>query len=269
MILITSRQNPKIKLIRSLEARKQRNAQGLFVVEGIRHVGEAVESGAQIEFILYSPDLLNSDFAFEIIKRQEIGGTAVFQTVADIFSDLAGKERPQGILAVVKQQITPLSALDAENCAFGVAIEAPQDPGNLGTVLRTLDAAGADALIIIGGGTDIFHPTAVRASMGALFWKPVVKATLEEFIAWTKVQQVYVVGSSAKSSEDYRKVQYPRPTVLMLGNEQKGLSEEALAFCNTVVSLPMKGRATSLNLSVAAGILIYQVAGDTQDDPGF
>lgn len=264
MTLITSRQNPKIKLIRSLESRKNRNAQGVFLVEGIHHVGEAVEAGAEIEFVMYAPDLLNSEFAFQMIKRLEITGAAVFQTTDDIFSDLAGKEHPQGILAVVKQQMKSLGALNTENCNFGVAIETPQDPGNLGTILRTLDAAGADALILIGGGTDIFHPTAVRASMGTLFWKPVVKANLDEFSAWAKAQQVRVVGSSSKGAADYREAEYPRPMVLMLGNEQKGLTEDAWAVCDHVVGLPMHGRASSLNLSVAAGILIYQIASSTK-----
>jgi len=264
MTLITSRQNQKIKLIRSLNSRKHRNAQNIFVVEGIRHVGEAVEAGAEIEFVMYAPDLLNSDFAFELIKRLEIVGTAVFHTTAEIFSDLAGKEHPQGILAVVKQQIRPLNTLNGENSPFAVAIETPQDPGNLGTILRTLDAAGADTLIQLDGGTDIYHPTAVRASMGAMFWKPVVQASLEEFWVWAKVQNVQVVGSSAKGKVNFRKMAYPRPVVLMLGNEQKGLSEEALAICDSVVYLPMHGRATSLNLSVAAGILIYEIVSSRQ-----
>ena len=145
MTLITSRQNPKVKLIRSLENRKNRSAQGLFVVEGIRHVGEAVESGAELDFVFYAPDLLSSEFAYQLITRLEIEGVSVFQTTSEIFADLAGKDHPQGILAVVKKNLSPLSTLNGENCSFGVAIESPQDPGNLGTILRTLDAAGADA----------------------------------------------------------------------------------------------------------------------------
>jgi TrmH family RNA methyltransferase len=261
MTLITSRQNPKVKLIRSLDSRKNRNAQGVFVVEGIRHVGEAVESGASLEFLFYSPDLLSSEYAYQLITRLDIEGVPVFQTTHEIFTDLAGKEHPQGILAVVQKNLKPLSSLNGENCAFGVAIESPQDPGNLGTILRTLDAAGADSLIIVSGGTDLFHPTAVRASMGALFWKSVVTASLEEFKAWKTVQGMHVVGSSAHGSVDYREADYPRPVILFLGNEQKGLTEDAQALCETVVRLPMRGKSTSLNLSVAAGILIYQIAG--------
>ncbi|MFN2146263.1 MAG: TrmH family RNA methyltransferase, partial [Anaerolineales bacterium] len=116
----------------------------------------------------------------------------------------------------------------------------------------------------IDGGTDVFHPTAVRASMGAMFWKPVIKATLEEFSVWVKVQNMNVVGSSAKGTVDYREAEYTSPVVLMLGTEQKGLTDKALMICDQVVRLPMHGRATSLNLSVAAGILIYEIAARMQ-----
>jgi len=260
MTLITSRQNPKIKQIRSLDSRKQRQKQGLFVVEGIRHVGEAVEAGAQIEYLLHAPDLLTSDYAYSLITQLELQDVPVFSTTADVFSDLAGKEHPQGILAVVRQQLAPLSGLNSETFSWGVAIEAPQDPGNLGTILRTLEAAGADGLIVLGSGTDIFHPTAVRASMGALFWKQVVYASLDEFRAWQNVHRYHIYGSSAKGTADYRAVKYHRPAILLLGSEREGLSPPAFSMCDEVVRLPMHGRATSLNLSVAAGVLIYEIA---------
>jgi RNA methyltransferase, TrmH family len=266
MDLITSRQNPKIKQIRSLDSRKQRDKQGVFVVEGIRHVGEAVESGTQIEYLLHAPELLTSDYAFGLITRLEMENVPVFSTTPEVFADLAGKDHPQGILAVVRQQMATLSALNSDSFRWGVAIETPQDPGNLGTILRTLDAAGADGLIVLGGGTDIFHPTAVRASMGSLFWKPVVYSSLEEFHAWQNVHQYHIYGSSAKGAVDYRKVDYQRPGILLLGSEREGLTDDALSLCESVARLPMHGRATSLNLAVAAGILIYHIESALQGE---
>jgi len=260
MNLITSRQNPKIKQIRSLDSRKQRQKQGVFVVEGIRHVGEAVESGAQFEYLLHAPDLLTSDYAYNLITQLELRNVPVFSTIPEVFSDLAGKENPQGIIAVVRQKLTALGGLNSDTFTWGVAIEQPQDPGNLGTILRTLDAAGGDGLIVLGGGTDIFHPTAVRASMGSLFWKPVVYASLDEFQAWQNVHKYHIYGSSAKGTADYRKVNYQSPAILLLGSEREGLSLQALSLCEEVVRLPMHGRATSLNLSVAAGVLLYEIA---------
>lgn len=260
MTLITSRQNPRIKQLRALASRKQRQAQGSFVVEGIFHLGEAVESNAGIEFVLYAPELLISEFAYQLIARLELENVPVLTTTAEILTDLAGKEHPQGILAVVRRKRTPISHLTADNFSWGVAVEAPQDPGNLGTILRTLDAAGADGLIVIGNGTDITHPTAVRASMGSLFWKPVVYATHDEFRAWHNVHKFHLYGTSAKGSLDYRQTQYRRPGILLLGSEREGLSTALTELCEDVVRLPMSGRVTSLNLSVAAGILIYQMS---------
>ncbi|MBN2046024.1 MAG: RNA methyltransferase [Anaerolineales bacterium] len=259
MTLITSRQNPKVKLIRSLGSRKGRTSQELFLVEGIRHVGEAVDCGAELEFVLYAPDLLSSEFAYQLISQLELVNVPVFGTTPEAFSDLAGKENPQGIMAVVHQNLKPLNQFNPSNLAIGVALESPQDPGNLGTILRTVDGAGVDALILIDGGTDIFHPTAVRASMGAFFWKPVVKTSLVEFRSWAGIHGFQLIGSSANGSLDYRSIKTSGPFILLLGSEQKGLSAQALELCDQVVRLPMRGKTTSLNLSVAAGILIYEL----------
>lgn len=259
MTLISSRQNPKIKQIRSLSNRKQRQMQGVFVVEGIRHVGEAIEARAEIEYVVYAPDLLTSDFAYSALTHLELINTLIFKTTPDIFSYLADKENPQGILAVVKQKLTSLNTLNAENFGWGVAIFSPQDPGNLGTILRTLDSAGANGLIVIDNSTDIFHPTAVRASMGTLFWKPIVYTTFEEFKAWQKIHQFTLYGTSAHGQEDYTKIKFERPAILMLGSERDGLTNEQIALCNSLIRLPMRGRATSLNLSIAAGIMLYEM----------
>ncbi len=259
MTLLTSRQNPKIKQIRLLGKRKYRQDQGMFLVEGIRHVGEAVEANAEIEFLLYAPDLLESDFAYSIITQLELTNTPVYSTTPEIFTSVAGKEHPQGILAVVRHKAVLLSTRNKDNLRWGAVIHAPQDPGNLGTILRTLDSAGGDGLIVVGNGTDITHPTAVRASMGTMFWQPVISATIDEFIAWQNIHQYHLYGSSAHGTADYKAISYQAPALLLLGSEREGLDERLLAICDQVLRLPMHGRATSLNLSVAAGILIYEM----------
>jgi TrmH family RNA methyltransferase len=257
MTLLTSRKNPKLKQVRALQQRKQRKVQGLFVVEGIRHVGEAVEAGAPIEYVIYSPDQLKSDFAYQLISRLESVGIPVFTTPSELFKDLADKENPAGILGVIKQREQSLDQLSPENFGWGAVIEAPQDPGNLGTIIRTVDAAGAQGLIVVGGGVDIYHPTAVRASMGALFWHPVVPATPDEFLLWQETHGYNLYGTSANGETDYRQVEYEKPALLMLGSERAGLSEGFQSACQHVIRLPMHGRSTSLNLSIAAGILLY------------
>jgi TrmH family RNA methyltransferase len=177
---------------------------------------------------------------------------------------LADKENPQGIIAVVHQNTTRIDDVQA----FGkskrhikcVALVSPQDPGNVGTILRTLDAVDADALFLLDGGVEPYHPTVVRSSMGTLFWKPVVQASFDEFVAWARSGNYQLIGTSAHGDVEYQTFIPDLSWVLVLGNEQKGLSAVQTSACAVTVSLPMKGRVSSLNLAVAAGVLLYQFA---------
>lgn len=263
MSLISSRTNPKIKLARSLRQRKARQESGLFLVEGIRHVGEAVQAGAAVETIFYAPDLLHSEFAIELIQQQTQQSVACLALSVDVFESLADKENPQGILAVVRQPQKQLADLTAGNFPWVVALVDPQDPGNLGTILRTIDAVGASGLLLLDSNIDAYHPSAVRASMGSLFWYPVVQASFTEFVQWARSQRYTIYGTSAHGSQDYRLVEsYQTPRVLLLGSERQGLSQEQMAVCDALIRLPMLGKATSLNLGVAAGVMMYAMLGD-------
>ncbi|MGD8457319.1 MAG: RNA methyltransferase [Anaerolineales bacterium] len=260
MALISSHQNPKIKQVRALSHRKQRDKQGLFLVEGIRHVGEAVDAGTELDYVLYASEVLVSDYAHSLIQRLTATGTPCFDTSIDTFAALSSKDHPQGILAVARQNLSSLEMLNPENFPWGVALVAPQDPGNLGTILRTVDAVGASGLIVLDNGVDIFHPTAVRASMGALFWKPVVYTPFKDFTAWTQENSYHVCGSSARGNTKPEDVNYQTPAILLMGSEREGLGGTQAEICEAVVRLPMRGKSTSLNLSVAAGILLYHMA---------
>lgn len=252
MELIASPSNPFIKQIRALRQKKARTETDSFLVEGIAHVGEAVEAGWEVEAILYAPEKLTSAFAKGLLSR-----AARVQPVSEsVMESLADKENPQGILAVVKQK--RFSFDDPGAIKRSVALVSPQDPGNLGAILRTMDAVGADALFQLDGGVDLYHPTVVRASMGAIFWKPVVQTTFSEFVSWAREKNIQVIGSSSKADVDYHTFVPQEPWVLVLGSEQKGLSPEQTAACDATVSLPMRGRASSLNLAVAAGVLLYR-----------
>jgi len=254
--IITSRSNPLIKGLRALEQRKNRLEQGLFLVEGIHHVGAVIEADWDIESILYAPDLLTSDYARDLISASDKKEIRCQSASADVFRSLAGKENPQGILASVHQRDLPLKELS--DFKRGVAIIAPQDPGNLGTILRTIDAVGADGLILLDGGVDLYHPKVVRASMGALFWKSVVRTTFDDFAAWTSTNSYHLIGTSAHGETELSLLKLKNEKwILLLGNEQKGLSPEQISACDDFIALPMRGRGTSLNLAVAAGILLY------------
>ena len=251
--LITSMSNPFVKQVRALHQKKARDESGLFLVEGIHHIGEALEADWDVESILYAPDVLTSDFALDLISRQSSRTQPVS---AHVMESLAGKENPQGILAVVHQRQAKFSDLKSPGTA--VALVSPQDPGNVGTILRTLDAVGGDALFMLDGGVELYHPSIVRASMGTIFWKPIVQTSFDEFMKWARNGGYQLIGTSAHGAMDYQTLIPKIPWILVLGNEQKGLSTEQMQACDVTVSMPMKGKVSSLNLAVAAGVLLYQ-----------
>ena len=245
-----------MKKTRALRQRKARTASGLFLVEGLHHVGSAIEAHWEVETLIYAPDLLTGDFAGSLLDKAGRIGLTPQPVSAKVMDSLTEKDNPQGILALVRQRSVGLSDLGDFHC--GIALVSPQDPGNLGTILRTIDANGADALFLLEGGVDLYHPTCVRASMGTIFWKPVVQASFDEFENWMKRKGYQLVGTSAHARMDYREFSLgTSPWVLLLGSEQKGLSDEQIGACDLTISLPMRGKVSSLNLAVAAGILLY------------
>ena len=262
MTQFTSRNNPKIKQIRTLLGRGRKSGEqaGLFIVEGIRHVGEAVESGAPIEYLVYAPERLTSEFGLNLVRQQEQSGVACLKVEADVFAGVAEKENPQGLLAVVRRNSMKIGELTPSNASWVVTLVSPQDPGNIGTILRTMDAVGADSLVIVENGADPYHSTAVRASMGALFWIPLVQTSFDDFASWAVQHEYHIYGTSAHGRLDYRAVTtYRKPAVLLLGSEREGLSQEQAAICEALIRLPMLGRTSSLNLAVAAGVMLFDM----------
>lgn len=254
--MLTSKANPLIKQARALRQSKGRTETGLFLIEGLQQVGAAVDSGWGVEFVLYSQDVLRSEFGRTLIASFE---GRIAEVSSEVLASVADKEHPQGILAAAKQRHRSLTSMRPGG--FAAALVRPQDPGNLGSILRTLDAAGGSTLYLLDGGVDPYHPTAIRASMGAAFTIPVVEASFDEFGEWCRTQTIQLIGASAKAARDFREARPRQPWILVLGSEQKGLSEDQKRACDILVSLPMRGGATSLNLAVAAGILLYAYAG--------
>jgi TrmH family RNA methyltransferase len=261
---ISSKSNEKVKEIRALRHRKERERTGLFYIEGIRIVAEAADLGADLETLVLAPDLLESDFARGLVRRLRERGVPVLEVTGDVFRSISLKEGPQGIGAVVRQRTVRLSDVKAGRGLCWVALEAVADPGNLGTILRTADAVGASGVILVDTTTDSHDPEAVRASMGAVFAQPVVRATLDELAAWKREQGCFLVGTSDAAGADYRDIAYPRPLVLFMGSERQGLSEDAVALTDMMVQIPMVGHSDSLNLAVATGVMLYEVFNQRQ-----
>lgn len=149
-----------------------------------------------------------------------------------MFKSISGRENPQGILAVVEQPTVELQTLNTNNFPWGVALVAPQDPGNIGSIIRTIDAVASSGLILLDGGADPYHPNSVRASMGTLFWHPLVSTTFDDFTLWTRQHGFVIYGTSAHAEEDYRDVaHFKRPMILLLGSERDGLTTDQCGIC--------------------------------------
>lgn len=256
---IASTANPRVKLIRSLRLRRDRERTGLAWVEGIRPTVEALQLDVPLEAVVVAHELLTSDFARDAVAAARAAGVEVIAVTAAVFHALSDRDGPQGLGAIVRQRWTALDDVRVAPGERWVALAAVADPGNLGTILRSCDGADAEGVILLDASTDPYDPAAIRASMGALFSRRLVRATFEAFAAWAHEQRVTVVGASDHAPQSYRDAEYGERTVLLMGGEREGLSTEQQARCDRLVSIPMRGRADSLNLAVATAILLYEV----------
>ena len=260
---VTSKNNPKIKLIRSLHQRKYRTQTGLFVVEGLHGVLEALNHPERVEMIIVSYDLLRSSRGYEAINGAS-DSIPVLELDGALFSSLMTCGKPQAIAAVVRQEWLSLEriAQHAEDTPPGdslwVALCDVQYPGNLGTILRTCDAVGAAGVIVLGNATDPYHPMAVRAGLSAYFTQKLVRADYWQFARWVQGSDYTVIGASADGTQHYRDMDYTLPLILMMGSEGYGLSPEQRGLCDELVAIPMYGQNDSLNLAVATGVLLYE-----------
>jgi TrmH family RNA methyltransferase len=259
MTLVTSAANPKIKQIRKLRERKERQASGLFFVEGLRIVAEAAQQGARFDTLLVAPDLLASEFGRELVDQIGRRGVPVLEVSAPVFESISLKEGPAGLAAVMHQEWAGLEQIAPDPQQPWVALDSVADPGNLGTILRTQDAVAGPGVILLDHATDPYDPTSIRASMGAVFTQKLVRASLDEFAAWKHSHGALLVGTSDKAQTDYAAYPYPRGMVLLMGSERQGLRQQHLDLCDAVVAIPMLGRSDSLNLAVATGVVLYEI----------
>ncbi len=253
MKAVTSLSNPTVKAVRALHMRKEREETGLFLAEGLKIVTEAVELGHRPKTLLYGRDAADHP----LLKQAAAVADESIEVTRDILEKVSRRENPQAVVAVFEQAFTPLEAVEPKAAPCWVALQAVRDPGNLGTIVRTADAAGCGGVILVGDCCDPYSVEAVRATMGSIFAVPLVKASVAEFIAWRGGWPGSVVGTLLTAEVDHRSAEYQRPTLILMGNEQQGLPPELAAVCDVNVKIPMRGRADSLNLSVATGIMIY------------
>ena len=245
--MITSHRNPLVKRIRKLRQKKYRQREGAFFVEGIRVVLTALEQGAPVDTLIYAPELLTSDIARQALTAEETAGRRVVAVAADVFQSLSERDNPTGFGAVINVSLCPLERLPVAPDAIIVALDAVSDPGNLGAILRTMDGMGASGLVLIGETTDPFHPTSVKASMGALFSIPV--AVIDTFDAvwdWARAYELQTIATSAQARQRYWDARYQFPALLLLGSEGEGLPPNVLQDADLAVTIPMFGTGSSL-----------------------
>ena len=254
---ITSLSNPTVKALRALHMRKAREESGQFLAEGLKIVTEAVELGRAARILLYGAEAAPHPLLRQALKATEAAGGEAIEVSRDILAKISRRDNPQTVLAVFDQTFSPLDALEPSSATCWVALEAVRDPGNLGTIVRTADAAGCGGVILVGDCCDPYSVEAVRATMGSIFAVKIAKAAVADFVAWRAAWPGSVVGTLLTATTDFRAATYAPPSLVLMGNEQAGLTPEMAALCDVTVKIPMRGRADSLNLAVATGVMIY------------
>ena len=256
---ITGFSNPTVKALRALRDKKHRKASGKFLAEGLRLLTDARESGYLPETLVMADRRDDHPLLAELEAAVLANGGEVIETSAEILSKITGKENTQAVAGVFAEHPTVLREMKRFIAPIWLVAQAVRDPGNLGTMLRTCDAVGAGGLILIDDCADPFSAEAVRASMGAVFTVPIAQARWEEFLPWLREGPGQLVAASLRDAVPYRGAPYVAPCFILVGNESRGLPEGYEAACDLRVTMPMKGRADSLNAAVAAAVLAYEV----------
>ena len=256
---VTSLSNETVKHARALHMRKTREESGQFLAEGLKIITEAVDQGVAPDVLLFGKAAASHPLLIRAAEATTAAGGEVIEVTPEILEKIARRDNAQPALAIFKQRFVPLESLRPTSNVCWVAMDRVRDPGNLGTVVRTVDAAGGGGVILVGDCCDPYSVEGVRATMGSIFAVPLARATVEEFLAWRGNWPGSVVGTLLTATVNHHNADYRSPTLILMGNEAQGLPPELAAACDVNVKIPMRGRADSLNLSVATGIMIYAV----------
>ncbi|MER8971465.1 MULTISPECIES: RNA methyltransferase [unclassified Mesorhizobium] len=257
---VTSLANPLVKDIKALALKKFRDQQNAFMAEGLKLVIDALDLGWSIRTLVFAKAGRGNTAVEKIAARTVAAGGTVLEVSEKVLVAITRRDNPQMVVGVFSQKFLPLKDIRARDGDVWVALDRVRDPGNLGTVIRTVDAVGARGVILVGETTDPFSVETVRATMGSIFAVQVAKASPEAFLAWRKSFPGLVAGTHLKGAVDYRSVDFSKgPVLLMMGNEQQGLPDELAASCDKLLRIPQAGRADSLNLAVATGVMLFEI----------
>jgi TrmH family RNA methyltransferase len=254
---VTSLTNPLVKEIRALHLKKHRDETGLFIAEGQKLARDAFDGGWPIHILAYAAKLAGEPAIGALAAAAKASGGTVLEVPAPVLEKITRRDNPQNVVGVFRQRFAPESAVGRGG--IWVALDRVRDPGNLGTIIRTADAAGVAGVALIGASCDPFALETVRATMGSIFHVPVARLGEDTLIAQAKRNGTRLVGTHLTADAvDYREADYSRPLILLMGNEQQGLTEKLTAACDQLVRIPMRGKADSLNLAVSTGLMVYE-----------
>ncbi|MBD3557524.1 RNA methyltransferase [Planktothrix sp. FACHB-1355] len=244
---------------RLLSDRHYRDKTKLFFAEGIRNFVEAVDHNFPVETIIYSEKLLTSPIARKMVRELKRQGTPFVRITPDEYRQISVTERASGVAAIFRQPAMKLNEINPREAICWTAVSSLRSPGNLGTLIRTSAAIAAGGFILIGDDIDPFAPNVVRPTMGAIFKQKIARASFEELRIWTKHHKLHVIGASPGGTITYDRARYNPPTVLLLGNERTGLTENEQSLCSHLVRIPMADGMDSLNVAVAGSLLLYEI----------
>jgi TrmH family RNA methyltransferase len=254
---VSNSRDPRFLALRSLQTRQTRSRTGLYIIEGIRHVARAVEHSASIDSVFLDPSVLSNPFGQRLAHRLRKRGIPGIRLSHQLYRDLTLAYEPQGVGAILRQRLLPVDGFRAGRNSLYIGVECIESPGNLGTIIRTAEAAGVSGIFILSPDCDPYDPATVRATMGSLFSQKLIRCSPNDFTEWAKSNRVAVVASSPAGLMDYKGLRYRFPAALVIGSEKHGLSDQALELADFVVRIPMHGGCDSLNAAVAAGVLLF------------
>jgi len=256
--MISSFSNPKIKFIKKLRNKKYRDESNLFYIEGPRIISEAFSNNWSFNQVFYSEALIKDDFTRDLLNTLQNENFDCIEVDKQVFESFSVKDGPKGIAAVVEQNAFQMQQV-LTNPGLWVALDRVQDPGNLGSIFRTLDAVGGKGIILIDHCTDPYDISSVRGSMGSLFSLQIIRISSEAFTEFTIENKPIIIGTSDKATIDYQSITYQLDMILLMGSEREGLSQDLTNLCDKLISIPMVGKNDSLNLAVATSICLYEI----------
>ncbi|MDF2549609.1 MAG: rRNA methylase [Chlamydiales bacterium] len=263
-LFLSSTANPKIKAVEALYNRRDRDREGRFLIEGYREISRALSGGQKIESLYYAEDLFLGSNEYALIEAVQKSGATLYACNEKAFRKISYRDRPDGLIAIAEQNRRGLKELEEylqtlKSPPFLIIAEAIEKPGNLGTILRSCDAAKADALIVADRCTDPYNPNVVRASVGTLFTIPVFETSSIELIDWLKSRQIHILAATPHATQSLYEAPLKEAVAIAVGTEQIGLSELWMNAADLQVKIPMCGQADSLNVAMATTLLTFEV----------